>query len=266
MRQLIYFTLQEIANTRLYRLLLMSPIALMIVSLTFTGLFMMDLGKVFIDTMFASAHLLSFAFLMFLAAPFLARDIETRFTYVLLTLPISRNQYLLGRFLGLCGTFLLLIIVLIIVAFASLELANIILGDHYMAAANFGNMALGIFLISWQYLSLMAVTLFVFSWATGPAEILSFTFLIWLLSWFFPPVLTAMQDGEVAKTIPPLLYMFLESCYQLVPHLTGGEIANRLAHGTSLQGKEIMNYLIEHAAYATILVTSALVLFRRRNL
>ncbi|MFC1536941.1 hypothetical protein ACFL48_03895 [Pseudomonadota bacterium] len=265
MKQLIYFTIQEVLNSRIFRLLLLAPLVLMVVALTFTGLFMLDLGKVFIDTMFASTHLLCFTFLMFLAAPFLARDIDAHFTYILLTLPISRGQYLLGRFIGLCATFLLLIIVLIIVTSLSLELASSIWGS-YMATADIGSMVLGIFLIAWQYLSLIAIALFVFSWATGSAEILSFTFLIWLLSWFFPPVLTAMQDSEVAQTIPPFLHVILESCYQLVPHLTGGEIANRLAHGISLQGKEIIYYLIEHTAYATILFTSALILFRRRNL
>jgi hypothetical protein len=135
-----------------------------------------------------------------------------------------------------------------------------------MGTASVGHLTLGITLISWQYLSLIAVSFFVFSWATGSAEVLSFTFLIWLLAWFFPPVLVAMQDSEVAKTIPTYLHLFLEACYQLLPHLTGGEIANRLAHGQGLRLKETVFFLLEHVAYTMILVQLALMLFRRRDL
>jgi len=265
-KQLIFFTLQEVINARLFRLMLLAPMVLSLLALTFTGLFMLDLGKVFVDSMFTTAHILCFAFLMFMTVPFLARDIEARFTYVLLTLPINRNQYLIGRFLGLTMAFLLLISALAVVSVLSLELTQFIWDDLYMASANAGNIILGIALISCQYLSLMAVALFVFSWATGPAEVLSFTFLIWLLSWIFPPVLTAMQDADVAETVPPLLQAFLEGCYQLLPHLTGGDIANRLAHGASLSGSDISLYIAEHTAYTVILLILSTLLFRRRNL
>lgn len=265
MKQLIAFTIREILLSRAFRLMLLSPLFLMLGSFIFTDLFMLDLSKVFTDTVFASAHLLFFTFLMFLAAPFFARDIDTRFTYILLTLPISRNQYILARFMGVSLALILLATSLFISAAIAMQVVSSMWGSH-VTVNNTEAIMLGIGLISLQYISLIAIAIFIFSWATGSAEILSFTFLICLLAWVFPPILTAMQDPELAEGISPLLLNFLEICYQLLPHLTGGEIATHLAHHLPIPSKDILYYTIEHLTYTVVLVLLACLFFRNRDL
>lgn len=254
--------LQNRAMRSLMAFLLLFPFA----SFIFTNLFLMDIGKVFVDAMAGLSHLVGIVYILFFAAPLLARDIEARVCYFLLTPPVSRNQYLLGRFAGISTIFILLLVVLSITGTLCAWL--VLEGNFavYHSGLTLSRIAVLAFFQFFHYISLLGIALFIFSWASGMAEIMLFTSLVTLLCWVFPPIIQAMQNPEVVKDIPLWITQLLDAVYGLLPHLNGSEIALALAHGVSIGAVPTTYYALEHISYAVIAVILSMWLFSKRDL
>ncbi len=232
----------------------------------FANLFMMNIGKVFIDALAGLNHLIATVFILFFIVPLLARDIESRVCYLLLTPPVSRLQYILGRFTGVVFTFFALMLLLILsgTLFTLLLLQGSL--PIYHAGLESSTVASLIFFQLFHYLSLIGITFFIFSWATGMAEIMLFTSAVTFFSWSFPPVLAALKSPEASRDMPVWMNTLLDSIYQILPHLNGNQITLMLGHGISVSLQEIAAYCLEHLTYTAAGVILAALFFRRRDL
>lgn len=265
-RELGYFTALEVLQSRIYKILLLVCTLVPLTGIIFSNLFLVDLGKVYMDVMTGGAHLLALIFVLFLAAPLLARDIDQRICYILLIPPIQRWQYLCGRFAGLTIAFIVLMMVLTLCGLIGTWLfidSNYAMHQSDITALS---VPLLVFFIFFQHISLIGLLFFFFSWATGTAEIMVFTIAAAIFAWIFPPILQALQDPEVARQIPEWLQALLQAFYQMLPHLNGGDIALALAHGERIEMLATLAYCTEHLSYAIIALLLAIIAFRHRDL
>lgn len=262
---LVWFTLKEMAGQRIYKILLLSLIIIPWLLLIPTSLFLFDLGKVFMDMLFTVQHVWLSAYLFFLVAPLLARDIEQGICSIFLTLPMPRGLYLWGRFIGVVGSILpLLFCYIVSAAVAFLWAENAWPG--YVAAASELSFSYGAMLILMPYLALAAILFLIAAGATGSAEITVFLFSVWLICWALPPVLDALQNIEVAEKNPAWIGMLLHGINQLLPDLSSSQISLRLAHQLPLHPASVFGYCIQHAAYAALAIIAATAVFKRRDL
>ena len=86
-----------------------------------SGFFLRDISKVILDFSLATVTLGGLTIPLFLAIHMLARDIERRTVFSLLSRPISRGQYLFGKFNGLLLLTGLVMLFLSIGVYLSLE-------------------------------------------------------------------------------------------------------------------------------------------------
>ena len=262
---LIWFTLKEIAFQRIYKILLISLIIIPWLLLIPTSLFLLDMGKVFMDMLFTAQHAWLTAFLFFLAVPLLVRDIEQGICSIFLTLPMSRERYLWGRFIGIISSILPLL-----VCYTASAIAAFIFADSawpgYVDAASGLSFSYGSMLILMPYLALAAILFLIAAGASGSAEITLFLFSVWLICWALPPVLDALQNIEVAENTPAWTGMLLYGINQLLPDLSSSQISLRLAHQLPLHPASVVGYCIQHAAYAVLAILAATALFKRRDL
>jgi len=259
-------TCLELLQNKAFRILLTAAAIAPMASFIFSNLFMQNIGKVFIDGLLALNHLFAWLFILFFTAPLLGRDLESKTCYFLLCPPVTRNQYLIGRFIGLLLIFLLLFAVLAI----SGTLITWVLFDSsyvaYMAGLTLTSPVSIAFFLFLNYLSVMGAVIFIFSWATGIAELMLFSSAILFLSWIFPPVLNALQNPEVAKQAPSWSTFLLDSIYQLLPHLNGTTIATSIAYGEKIPLIHILAFSFEHISYVMIGVLLASIIFKKRDL
>jgi len=262
---LIIFTAKEMAFQRIYKLLLLSLMIIPWLLLIPTSLFMLDMGKVFMDMLFTAQHAWLAAFLFFLAVPLLVRDIEQGICSIFLTLPMSREKYLWGRFIGVIISMLPLLLCYI----GSAAIA-FIWAQHawpgYVATTSELSFSFGSLLIFMPYIALTAVLFLIAAGATGSAEITLFLFSVWLICWALPPVLDALQNIEVAKETPIWSGMLLHAIHQILPDLSSSQISLRLAHQLPLNPTSVIAYCIQHSAYAALAILAATSLFKRRDL
>jgi ABC-type transport system involved in multi-copper enzyme maturation permease subunit len=262
---LIWFTLQEMTGQRIYRILLLSLIIIPWLLLIPTSLFLLDMGKVFMDMLFTAQHAWLSAYLFFLAIPLVAKDIEQNICSIFLTLPMSRTMYLWGRFIGIISSILPLLFGYIAsAAIAFIWAENVWPG--YVVAASEVSFSYGAILIFIPYIALAAVLFFVASGASGAAEITVFLFSVWLICWALPPVLDALQNAEVAEKTPAWIGMFLHGINELLPDLSSSQLSLRLAHQLPLHPASVIGYCIQHIAYALLAIMAATAVFKRRDL
>lgn len=265
MHALIWLTMKEIAGQRIYRLSLVALLIIPWLLLVPTSLFMLDLGKVFIDMLFTAQHAWIAAYFFFLAVPLLVRDIEQGICSIFLTLPMSREKYLWGRFIGVIFSILPLLLVYMVSASMALIFARQA-WPVYVDAAAWISFDYGSLLILMPYLALAAILFLIAAGATGSAEITVFLFSIWILCWALPPVLEAMQNAEVAEKTPSWIGMLLSTVNQLMPDLSSSQISLRLAHNLPLPPAAVVGYCIQHIAYAALAMITATAIFKRRDL
>jgi len=262
---LTLFTLKEIYSQRIYQILTGMLIVIPWLMLIPTSLFMLDIGKVFIDLLFLCLHGWALVYIFFIASPLLARDIEQGSCHIFLTLPMTRTQYYWSRFAGITSGFIPLLIVFLASSTLAFAFAESIWGSYIQAGAN-TSFIYGTLLILLPYIALTAVLFMIASSATGLPEITVFLFLIWLLCWTIPPVLGALQETEVQNSTPDVIVLVIKAVHQLLPDLSSSEISLGLAHNYPLQSLQVIGYCTHHLAYALLAMLLAITIFKRRDL
>ena len=264
--ELSRFTFIEIIQSRVFRLLVGGSLLIPLIAVIIASLFMADVGKVYLDVVLSGAHFVSIVFTLFIAASLLAKDIDQRICYIILSAPIKRHQYILARYAGISIAFAVLALIMTIASYIGGYFYIGSLPDLYQSGFSTMMMPMMFFYVFFQYLSLISVAVFFFSWATGTAEIMLFTSSVILFSWVFPPVLAALQTEELASQTPLFLNQLIQLVYQFLPHLNGSDFALSIAHSLDINVKNLMLYMLEHSAYAGIALVLALLLFKRRDL
>lgn len=97
-------TVQEAVRQRLAVNLLVFALALVAASLTISRLTFGEQYRIIVDVGLSSMEVFGTLIATFLGAGLIARDVERRTLYPVVAKPVSRAQYLAGRYLGLVAT------------------------------------------------------------------------------------------------------------------------------------------------------------------
>ena len=264
--KLAKLTWLELWQSHVYKSLLVLSLLSPGLAIVMGSLFMVDIGKVYIDTIAAFSQLIAIMFLIFMVVGLLSKDIFDRVCYILLTPPMTRFDYFFGRFLGFMLAFLALLLVLFV---ASLVIGLLYLGakpSFYQSGFSGFLLAQLMFFYFFQYIAVLGVIFFIISWSSGAAEAMLFTVALLIFTWVFPPVLQAMQNPDVLRATPNIVMMLLEWVYEIIPHLQGGDISLALAHGETIQVQQGLLYVTEHMVYSVLFFTLGFIFFKRRDL
>ena len=97
--------------------------ALCVGNLIITNMFAYDLGKVAIDVGLSIVSIAGLIIIFFMGINLLAKDLDKRTIYMVLSRPISRRQYIIGKFCGLGLLILTSVLILGLFAAGSVKLA-----------------------------------------------------------------------------------------------------------------------------------------------
>ena len=262
----IALTFLEVVQSRVYQVLLVMALLSPLFAYFLSSLFLVEIGKVYMDGVLAAVHFLSVIFTLFIVSSILVRDISHKVCYLLVVQPATRESYLMGRFFGFLVTLLILITVVGLVSIGAGFLIFLDEMQLYVAGYTWSNISLLIFLHSFQYVSLLGFIFFIVSWATGLAEVMFFSMLGLTISWALPQVLVLLNPEFGGEQKNAVLFEFLRTVYQILPHLNGSDISLALTHGASLSFSAISLYILEHLGYAGVFLGLAVWVFNRRDL
>jgi len=143
-------TFREMVRNKFFSLIIFLSVILIALSFGLDSLALGETGRVMIDFWLSFIELSGFAVVLFLAGWLIAREIEGRTIYLMLSKPIWRWAIIMWKFLGFAVVLLLVIVVELVI------LLGILYGQSISVDGIFFMAIIGIFL---KLLSLLALTL-----------------------------------------------------------------------------------------------------------
>jgi ABC-type transport system involved in multi-copper enzyme maturation permease subunit len=195
----------------------------------------------------------------------MAKDLDRKTIYMVLSKPISRSEYIFGKFFGM--VLLLLSTIAFISALAALSL--FILKQGYPAffpRFSWSLVFLGIFFIL-QMLILLSALSFLFASLSSTSFItLVLTIISYLIGRSLADIKTLFDTpGITGETVSPITVKVVQIAYYLFPNLSFFDIKTQIAHGLSVPLSTVLWTVLYCAVYTTLVVGLASLIFRRRE-
>jgi len=188
---------------------------------------------------------------IFVGVSLVSKEIEKRTVYAIFAKPISRAEFILGKYLGLCLTLLVNVLVMGV----GVSLALLYVGGGNLALSIWG----AIFLIYLETTILIAVAI-LFSSFSSPALSALLSFFIFVSGHF------SASLNELAKNLgTEFARYFFGAIYYLLPNLSLYVFRTETAYGLTPPVSMMLGAIGYAAVYVGILLVVTILIFSRRN-
>ena len=188
---------------------------------------------------------------IFVGVSLVSKEIERRTVFVIFSKPIGRGEFIVGKYLGLCLTLLVNVLIMGI----GVSLAILYVGGGNLAVSIWG----AIFLVYLELAILTAVAILFSSFST-PALSALLTFFVFIIGNF-----TQSLRDFAANLGSRFTLFFFDALYHLLPNFSYFSFRTNAAHGDipplNLLGGAFLYAII----YIVILLTITILIFSRRN-
>lgn len=210
-------------------------------------------AKIIIDLGLSAILLFGVFIAIFVGVGLVYKEIEKRTLYSILSKPVGRGEFLVGKYLGLCLT--LLVNVLIMGVGVSLALAYVGRGWDPMILRIWPTLTL-------IYLELAIITgvALLFSSFSTPALSALLTFLVFIIGHLSVDLksFAASLGGATAR-------WFFTGLYYLLPNLSHYSFITASAHGYVPGVGTLLLGLLYAGVYVIVLLSAATLIFSQRN-
>ena len=264
-RVLAAITFLEGVRNRFFFGLLLIAILLFGVNVTITHSFSYDLGKVAVDIGLSATSIFGLMIIFFLGINLISKDLDKLTVYMVMGRPISRWQYVVGKFLGL--SLILLVSIDILGAISALSVVLATIGKERHIPLNFSWLGFGIAL-GYQYICLNLVTAFTLMFSI-------------LTSSSFMAMLLAMATYFIGQNIELLIKLLASdqyfvhnaqiqqmarALYWFFPNLAAFDLKTVAAYGLPMDPGYLAWTLVYGLVYTALLLLLTSFLFNRREL
>jgi ABC-type transport system involved in multi-copper enzyme maturation permease subunit len=214
-----------------------------------------------------SLSLISFILLLlavFLGATSIWKDIERRYTFSVISLPLSRTTYLVGRFCGIALFLMLTALFLGTVSLLVIKVSSTLYPPS--RPLQWSSITVAIFFDALKYIIIVAVAMLMATVSTS----------------FFLPIFGAVSTF-MAGTITQQVYDYLQSpaaqkvvssfvrnaaqlLYYLLPNLSSFDLKIHAIYAIPLNPSGLLVTMVYFVAYTGILLAIAALLFERREM
>ncbi len=205
--------------------------------------------KILLDVGLASIELFGVAIAIFVGTSLLHKELDKRTVFIVLTKPVSRWQFLVGKFLGLSAT---------------LGILLLLMGSAFMALVLWkaGSLPPGILgalgMIGMQLAVLVALSLF-FSTFTSPVLSMLLTFCLYVIG----------HNSEnlhlLSQKAGPATRMVADALYYALPNLSTFDVKNAVVYGAAVAPGQWLWAIAYGGLYAAALLATAGAIFERRE-
>ncbi len=214
-----------------------------------------------------SLSLISFILLLlsvFLGATSIWKDMERRYTYSVLSLPMSRSSYLLGRFFGLALFLSLTSLFLGSLACVMVKIASGIYPSERPLVWSF--ILLAIFFANLKYILLVGVALLLSTVSTSFFLPIFGTICTFLASSITQQVYEYVNSPASAQAVSPQLKPLITLVYYLLPNLSAFDLKVNAIYGIAPDMSGLLLTVAYFAVYTTLLLGGAAFVFGRREM
>jgi Cu-processing system permease protein len=219
--------------------------------------------KIIKDLGLAALSILGLMIAVFIGIGLVAKEVERKSIYGVLTKPISRAQFLLGKYLGLVMTLGVNLAAMCVAFYAVLGYQHVFAPGGIRGAAEAPaldpSLMIAVVLIFGELMIVTAVALF-FSTFSSPFLSAMLTLAAWVAGHFnsdlrhFEEVVDSPIAGNVARAL-----------YYLLPNLAPFDVKSEVVHALPVAGSHVVLTLAYAVVYIAALLLGAIAIFRRRD-
>lgn len=224
-----------------------------------------DVGKVAVDMALSAVSFSGLLLVLFVGINLLSKDLDRKTIYMVLAKPVSRSQYLVGKFLGV--SFLVVVCLSILSCFAVSALFLIKLGHPgYFPRFSWGLVGLSLFFTTMMLILVTALS-FLFASFTSTSFL---TFILSIISYIIGMSLEDVKSlveapQAVGITVSPVTLKAVQLAYYLFPNLSLYDIKIQAAHGLPVPASYILGMTGYTLLYSCIVLTLACLVFRKKE-
>ncbi|MGI9066246.1 MAG: ABC transporter permease [Pyrinomonadaceae bacterium] len=233
-------------------------LVLFVLLLTGAAIFIGELSggqerKIIVDLGLSAMLLFGVFIAIFVGVGLVYKEIERRTIYAIFSKPVSRGEFIVGKYLGLCVT--LFVNVLLMGAGVSLALMYVSRGWEPLAVSIWP----AILLIYFELMILTGVAL-LFSSFSSPALSALMTFFVFIIGHFSSDLKSlATSLGSTAARL------FFRAIYYLLPNLASYSFITPAAHGQMPTKANLFAAVVYGLMYIVVILATTILVFGRRN-
>jgi ABC-type transport system involved in multi-copper enzyme maturation permease subunit len=183
-----------------------------------------------------------------------SKEMDKRTLYALLSKPVRRWEFLLGKFGGLVLT------LAVNTAAMALGLFLAMLYVKHSLERSDSSVLIAVYFI-WLKLALVVALALLFSCFTTPLLAILFTTGLYIVGLY----VQELRDLPV-EVLSPAMAAFTKWLSFLLPNFENFNVMAMAAHGRAIPGSLILNNTLYTMIYCAIVLTATVVVFSRRNL
>lgn len=219
--------------------------------------------KIIKDLGLAAINVLGLFIAIFIGINLVAKEVERRSIYNLLSKPVTREQFLIGKYMGLVMTLAVNIAAMCVAFYAVLWYQDWVategMREAWPAPATDPKLMIAVALIFGELMLITAVALF-FSSFSSPLLAILLTFALWIAGHFNADL---RQFEQVVDS--PVVAYIARAAYYALPNLAPFNVKAEIVHGVPVAASHVALTLAYAAVYITMLLVAAIAVFRRRD-
>ncbi len=245
------YTFIEILRNRVYFVLLLFSGLLIGSALLLGAMGGEQRSRMIVDVGLASLEAISLIVAVFAATTLLVTEMESRTLYLILTRPVARYQFLLGRFLGLVLVMTAAMGIMMALHTVLMAVLHIPLTGHYLLSV----------LYSWGKIVLVIALAILFSlFSTSTPSAVTFTLFFWVMGH-----LTSEIHFLAMKNAKPAVLFITNIFYWVSPNFERLNIRDLPLHAALSHPRMLAGSFGYAALYASVCLALASFLFRKKE-
>jgi len=261
---LAYITFREgLKNRALFGIFIM-VIFMFAVTVTLTNLFMRDIIKVASDLSLTTISFSGLLMVMFIGINLLARDIDKRTIYMVISRPISRAQYIVGKFFGLS----ILVITAVLFVGVLSTIPVFLSGLSYtnpMSVFKWEIYFTAIVFIAMKLVLLTSIIVFFSSFTSTSFISLILTIATYIIGSTTEVVKGLLDVKMEGVDISPAMSAVIKIVYYIFPNFSAFDLKLQASHGLALPDGYVFWVFLYWIFYIGIMISAGTVIMRRRE-
>ncbi len=230
------------------------------------NLFSLEAGKVMIDMTFAAFSLAGLSIIFFLGIGMLSHDIHDKTVYMVVSRPVTRAQYVIGKFGGVA--LLLLTVMAILGALALLSFAIGSTSIHGSGMPRNFSWSMLLITLGFRFLSLLVVLSIAFFFTLISSSMylaMLFSVCVYFIGNTIETIVKVLVRGEFVDASSAHVAL-IKGLSWIFPNLSAFDLKANLAYGLPYDPVYLCWTGLYGGAYAFIMILLTLLVFNRKDI
>jgi ABC-type transport system involved in multi-copper enzyme maturation permease subunit len=240
-------------------------LVLFLANILITSIFSWEVGKVAADVGLSVVSLSGLAIIFFFSIQIVSNDLERKTIYLILSKPISKVQYILGKYVGLSMIILVSSAILGTCSALSFKLATMGAEAYIPAHFSWQLFWLALIFITLSLLLIQALSFLCVSITSNSFTAVLLCLLLYFIGQNLERVVTIIKHGKMFLE-NPLLVRFLDGVAWVLPNLAAFDLKTTAAYGLPVNGSYIGWTALYGVTYIGVCLVLAGLIFQRREI